>query len=328
MIKFIRKMSKLTVASIVLATVFLFSSYTNFCTDGTISQASNIVINKGASLGQISNKLSDAGVINNKLSFKFWVRLHGAVGHLKAGEYNFPAYSSPKEVMNIILSGKTVIHQLTIPEGLTIQQIFERVYNEPLLEGDITMPVREGWLLPETYAFSLGDERNKLIERMQKSMEDFINSEWDNRDPNLPFKTKEDAINLAAIVEKETSLKDERPHVAGVYINRLKKRMRLQADPTVIYVVSGRYGYMDRSLSRKDLKNPSPYNTYMHYGLPPTPIANPGMASIKAVLTPLPTRDLFFVADGTGGHLFAEKLSEHNTNVAKWRAFLRKNKSK
>ena len=134
-----------------------------------------------------------------------------------------------------------VIHHLTIPEGLTVQQIFERIYNEPLLEGDITIPVKEGWLLPETYAFSLGDDRNKLVERMQRSMIDFIDSEWDNRASNLPFKTKEDAINLAAIVEKETSLTIERPRVAGVYINRLRKRMRLQADPTVIYVVITSY---------------------------------------------------------------------------------------
>ncbi len=328
MFRLFRKISRLTVVSIVLATVFLFSSYINFCSDGALTQATNVVINKGASLGQISTKLKEAKVIDNKLSFKFWVKLYGAVGHMKAGEYNFPAYSSPKEVMNIILSGKTVIHHLTIPEGLTVQQIFERIYNEPLLEGDITIPVKEGWLLPETYAFSLGDDRNKLVERMQRSMIDFIDSEWDNRTSNLPFKTKEDAINLAAIVEKETSLTIERPRVAGVYINRLRKRMRLQADPTVIYVVSGRYGYMDRPLSRKDLKNPSPYNTYMHYGLPPTPIANPGAESIRAVLNPMNTKDIFFVADGTGGHLFAEKLVDHNANVAKWRAFLRKSKNK
>ncbi len=215
--------------------------------------------------------------------------------------------------------GKSIDHKVTLPEGLTSQQIVERISANPDLKGDITEIPPEGTLLPDTYRFQIGDSRIDIIERMQVAHQKFLAKMWAERDPDIVVKTPEEAVILASIVEKETGRADERPRIAAVFENRLRKNMRLQSDPTIIYGLVGGKGVLDHPIQQDELERDTPYNTYKINGLPPTPIANPGRAAIEAVLKPAKTKDLYFVADGTGGHSFAPSLEEHNRNVVKWR---------
>jgi len=251
------------------------------------------------------------------------VRLRKDAGSLRAGEFAFPAHVSPVEAAEILKAGKTVVRKVTFPEGLTSFEIVDILNRTEGLTGDVALIPGDGALLPETYHFSYGDSREGLIERMSLKMQEALETLWVERDEDLPLKRMDDAVVLASIVEKETGLHAERPLVAAIFINRLRKGMRLQSDPTVVYALTEGKGELDRALTRQDWKIESPYNTYRINGLPPGPIANPGLASLQAVFHPAKTKDLYFVADGTGGHVFAETLKEHNRNVAQWRRIKR-----
>ncbi len=266
----------------------------------------------------MASQLVHAGVLEHETPFLAGVWLNGASRRLKAGEYLFPANISPQGVMDLLLSGKTVVRRLTVPEGLTTAQIFDLVRAAEGLEGALPPPPAEGSLLPETWHYSWGDERAPLVERMHRAMAEALAELWPKRIENLPLKTPEEALVLASIVEKETGLAAERPMVAAVFLNRLRHGMKLQSDPTVAYGVSPAQP-LDRALTRADLDSFTRWNTYRIDGLPPTPIANPGRASLLAVLQPAKVDYLYFVADGTGGHAFAKSLDAHNRNVATWR---------
>jgi UPF0755 protein len=279
----------------------------------------SVVIQPGTPSDEIARQLADAGVLAHPLIFQLGVRAEGAGGGLRAGEYVFPPRVSPREAAAILKSGKTVVRRITVPEGLTSRQIVALLEATPGLAGASPAPPPEGTLLPETYHFSYGDDREEILARMSAAMEQTLAELWPGREADLPFDTQDEALILASIVEKESAVPEERPRIAGVFINRLRIGMPLQADPTVIYAVSDGDGVLPRPLTRDDLRSPSPYNTYVSGGLPPGPIANPGRSAIAAVLNPAETDELFFVADGSGGHAFARTLEDHNRNVARWR---------
>ncbi|NQV46190.1 MAG: endolytic transglycosylase MltG [Rhodospirillaceae bacterium] len=277
-----------------------------------------VVIPSGAGVERIANILVTMGVIDDALIFRLGVRLSGADTALRAGEYAFPAAVSAGGAVAVLQSGKPVARRLTIPEGLTSAEALLLISDAVGMTGDIALPA-EGTLLPETYHYSYGDSRLDLVRRMTGAMDETLARLWAEKAGDSPIKTPAEALVLASIVEKETAIANERPHIAGVFINRLKRGMRLQSDPTVVFGLTGGAGALGRSLSRDDLKKPHPYNTYMIKGLPPGPICNPGIDAIAAVLNPMATEDLYFVADGSGGHVFSKTLKEHNRNVAKWR---------
>ena len=285
-----------------------------------------VMLPQGAGLDELAQRLAKAGVVENWWVFALGVRASGKARALRAGEYMFPPEISAKGVMVVLLGGRTVQHRLTIPEGLTNRQTLALIVGTDNLIEETGEVSGEGTLLPETYYFSRDDARRAIIERMRSAMDATMAELWAGRAEGLPLASPEEARVLASIVQKETGLSAEQRHVAGVFINRLNRGMRLQSDATVIYAIAGPDGAMDRPLTRADLDVDSPYNTYRVTGLPPIPIANPGRAAIAAVLDPLPTKDIYFVADGTGGHAFAETLAEHNRNVAKWRKIQRTRK--
>jgi UPF0755 protein len=286
---------------------------------GPLNTDSAVVIPRGSGLEAISLALSDADVIDRPLLFVAMAKVTGANRGLKAGEYAFPAHVSIAEALRILQSGKTVVRRFTVPEGLTSSQIVTLLREEPALSGEIKDEPAEGSLLPETYHYSWGDSRTDLLKRMQAAMQTAIKTAWDKRSLSLPIDNPKQAMVLASIVEKETSVPQERARVAGVFINRLIANMRLQSDPTVVYALTQGTGSLGRPLNRADWKYESPYNTYLVDGLPPAPIANPGKASIEAVMNPEQHDFVYFVADGSGGHAFARTLAEHNRNVAHWR---------
>lgn len=276
-----------------------------------------VVLRKGAGLSEISGQLERAGVVRSAALFLAGAQLSGAARGLKAGEYAFPSRSSLSSVMGKIRDGDIVHHHVTIAEGLTSAQAADIIGKSEVLTGSAPTPP-EGALLPETYEVIRGDDRGAVMDRMMTARDRLLAQLWAKRKPDLPFETPEQAVTLASIVEKETALASERPQVAAVYINRLRRGMPLQADPTVVYGVNGGEP-LGRGLLMSELQADNPYNTYLNPGLPPTPIGNPGRASLAAVLDPPSTRDLYFVADGTGGHVFAETYDEHEKNVARWR---------
>jgi len=286
---------------------------------GPLAADTAVVIPRGTGVQGIAQRLVDAGVVGYPLELVIASRLRGDGARLRAGEYMFPAGISVKDALDLIISGKVIVHRVTVPEGLTSWQIVERLRSEQALSGDIATIPADGTLLPETYQYLRDDPRADILSRMSADMEKALDLLWADRDPNLPLKSKQEAVILASIVEKETGVAAERPRVAGVFVNRLRIGMRLQSDPTIIYALSDRRGQIDRDLTRADWKLESPYNTYVIPGLPPGPIANPGLLSLQAVLKPEAHKYLYFVADGTGGHAFAETLDEHNRNVVKWR---------
>ena len=297
---------------------FLYGQFL-FERPGPSSHAVNIIIEPGSGLKIIAGELAHHGVIENPLVFIFGTRLFDKARALKAGEYAFPARVSARGAMEIIASGETIVRRLTVPEGITSLQAATIVNQAEGLKGSLATIPGEGRLLPETYHYSWGDSRYEIVARMEKDMAEVLSGLWPGRAKDLPFNTMREALVLASIVEKETALPEERPRIAGVFINRLKKAMRLQSDPTVVYGLAGARGDLGRALTRKDLETKTAYNTYQINGLPPGPICNPGRASLEAVLHPLATKELYFVADGTGGHAFAETLKAHNKNVARWR---------
>ncbi len=269
--------------------------------------------------GSIADQLERASVIDSALWFNVLTLLDGNRGALKRGEYAFKAGMSMNDIENELVAHRVVRYKLTIPEGLTSDQIVQRLREDPVLIGDIKEPPREGSLMPDTYYFERGDTRLSILARMAKMETKAIEEVWKGRATDLPIKSPGEMVTLASIVEKETGKADERPRVAGVFINRLEKHMRLESDPTIVYGLALGKGTLGRSITKADLNQSTPYNTYIIDGLPPGPICNPGKAALEAVANPARSKDLYFVADGTGGHVFAETFDQHQRNVAHWR---------
>jgi UPF0755 protein len=290
-----------------------------FAAPGPLDERKVVLIERGSGLSAVANQLAEEGVIRSPLLFRAGARVTGQATQLKAGEYAFPAGVSPKRALAIVVSGKTVARALTIPEGLTSHEVVRRIREAPALTGEIAEVPDEGELLPETYHYQRGDSRSELLQRMRASMDRVVAELWPERAQDLPYDSKQAAVTLASIVEKETAVPDERALVAGVFVNRLERGMRLQSDPTVRYALTDGETDLGRPLTRADWKVEHPYNTYRISGLPPGPIANPGRAALEAALNPAETEYLYFVADGSGGHAFAKTLREHNRNVAEWR---------
>lgn len=305
----------------------VFTTYSQFVGEGPLPERTEVVIPRG-SLKKIAAVLHEQGIIASPSIFVLGVRASGNTHKIKSGEYSIPRRASAKMVMDILVSGQTYIRRVVIPEGLTSTQIVNILDNAKGLVGVISQVPKNGTLLPETYHYSYGDTKEGMIVRMQNAMKRVIDSEWEKRADGLPIKSKQEAIILASIVEKETSKDSERPMVAGVFINRLNKKMRLQSDPTVIYAVTDGRLDLNRSLKKKDLRIQHPYNTYVIPALPIGPIGNPGKEAIKAVLNPAQTDALYFVATGWGGHAFAKTLKEHNQNIQNWLKVLRQKRAK
>ena len=310
-----------------------FVVYHQYESPGPLETARTIIVPKGEGRREIAELLEHEGIITNRWTFiggHLLQSLFGGKKHqdLKAGEYEISEHASMREVMEIIASGKSILYKVSVPEGLTSQQIVERLKGEPNLTGEITSNPAEGSLMPETYQFSKGASRQEIIDKMQTEMQKTVTKLWENRSADLPLRSIEEAVTFASIVEKETGKADERHRVAAVFYNRLKKGMRLQSDPTIIYGITGGAGALGRGITKAEIDTKTPYNTYQINGLPPGPIANPGKAALEATFNPAKTNDLYFVADGTGGHAFSETLKDHNSAVQKWRQVEKQSKSK
>lgn len=290
---------------------------------GPSTQDTVVLIEEGASLTRAARSLEETGVIADAKAFLHMARLFGGHKPIKAGEYAMPAGVSPAEALRLLQEGAVLLRRVTIVEGMSAIQVHERLMGEDLLTGPVDVP-EEGTVLPDTYSFVRGETRQAVLERMQAAMKQTLDELWAARDPDLPFASPQEAVILASIVEKETSLKREMPEVAGVYINRLKLGMKLQADPTVIYPIT-RGKPLGRRIRLSELKAENAYNTYVISGLPAGPIANPSRLALEAVLKPAKTRNLYFVADGSGGHRFAETHDQHVRNVQNWRRFRARN---
>ncbi len=273
-----------------------------------------------AGMNDIAEILQREGVIDdNRWAFIGSVFALKARADLKPGEYAFQKQASLREVIGTIVEGKVVQHPVTIPEGLTSEQIIERLSENEIFSGTVREIPREGTLLPETYKFPRGTSREQVIQRLQQAQKRVLAEIWERRASDVPVKTSDQLVTLASIIEKETGKADERSRVAAVFANRLKQKMKLQSDPTIIYGLVGGKGTLGRPIKRSEIMQASPYNTYVIEGLPPGPIANPGRASLEAAANPARTRDLFFVADGNGGHSFTETYEQHQKNVARLR---------
>jgi UPF0755 protein len=287
---------------------------------GPLAEDKTVNIPARSKTRDIAETLQREGVIDvNPWAFLGATFALKASSELKPGEYAFQKNASLRDVIGIIVEGKVVQHAVTVPEGLTSEQIVARLSDNDIFAGSIKEIPREGTLLPETYKFPRGTTRDQVIARMQQTQKRVLAEIWERRNADIPIKTPEQLVTLASIVEKETGKADERTRVAAVFVNRLRQRIKLQSDPTIIYGLVGGKGTLGRPIKRSEIQQPSPYNTYVVDGLPPGPIANPGRASLEAAANPARTRDLFFVADGTGGHAFTETYDQHQKNVAKLR---------
>jgi UPF0755 protein len=277
-----------------------------------------VIIKSGVGVHGTSQTLASAGVLQYPQVFEVGARISGKSAAIKAGEYAIPSHASMRNILDELVQGKSIQHKVTIAEGLTSQMAYDIVKDDPALKGDAGPVPLEGSLLPETYLFQRGETRKALLAKMEKAQKQFVDEMWEKRTAGLPIKTKEEAIILASIVEKETGVASERRHIASVFMNRLRIGMRLQSDPTIIYGITKGYP-IGRRIKQSEIEAATPYNTYVIAGLPPQPICNPGKDSIAAVLNPLDTKDLYFVADGSGGHVFATNSEDQARNVAKWR---------
>jgi len=308
---------------IALAAIFVVFLFPALAAVGIIlplplKETKTVVIPRGTAVKDIGLKLQGEGIAPNRLLFIAAARLL-AHGGLQAGEYRFTPEQNLLDAVLMLRDGDSIVRMFTVAEGLTSAEIINLLKNDPVLTGNIKSTPPEGSLFPETYRYTYGDTRQSLIERMQKTHREQLNELWSKRDTSVPLKTPQEAVILASLIEKETGKKaEERPRVAGVFYNRLKIGMRLQSDPTVIYALTKGQKPLGRELTKEDLNCPSPFNTYVNAGLPPSPIANPGRDSLESALHPEKHDFMYFVADGTGGHAFAKDLAEHNKNVNKW----------
>jgi UPF0755 protein len=303
----------------VVAGVVLFIGKQRFEAPGPLPEDRVVNIPRGSGMRDIADVLAQQGVIDQPYVFIGGVLVLKAREDLKAGEYQFKAHSSLRDIVATMVEGKVVEHQINFPEGLTSQQIIARLRDADVFTGEIKEVPREGSLLPDTYDFTRGVTREQMIQRMQLAQQRAVREIWDHRSADLPLKTPDQLVILASLVEKETGKPDERSRVAAVFVNRLKQKMRLQSDPTIIYGLVGGEGTLGRPIMKSEIDQPSPYNTYQIDGLPPGPICNPGHAALEAAANPARTRELYFVADGTGGHAFAETYDQHQKNVARLR---------
>ncbi|MBS0520063.1 MAG: endolytic transglycosylase MltG [Proteobacteria bacterium] len=301
----------------------LFFGHALLVAEGPLESTKRIVIPRGAGPATMAKILHGEGVISYPLLFRVALMVDPDPKPIKAGEYEVPAHTSMLGVVDLLQSGKLVQRRLTVPEGMTTAEVLDLVRKADALTGDITIDVKEGDLLPETYFYSRDDTRDGLLLRMKEGMEKTLDEAWRKRMPGLPLANRREALILASMVEKETAIPAERNRVAAVFLNRLRLKMKLESDPTTIYGLTGGKGSFNRELTRADLQSNSPYNTYVAAGLPPGPICNPGRASILAVTNPAHDRSLYFVADGQGGHVFSRTVAEHNRNVERWKEIQR-----
>jgi UPF0755 protein len=315
------------IAACLLAGAIAVWGHRTMFAPGPLRETRTIVIERGSGLRAIANQLESGGIIAYPRLFALSAWIDGAQHGLRAGEYAFGPGVSMQGVLDILREGRTVVRKVTLAEGLTSREMMVLLEQANGLKGEIEEVPPDGSLLPDTYHYSLNDERVDIVARMTKAMQTVLAELWAARSENLPISTPEEAVILASIVEKETAVPSERARVAAVFVNRLRKGMRLESDPTVVYGLTGGAGPLGRKLFRGDLKKDHPYNTYRNSGLPPGPICNPGRDSLVAVMNPLVTDEFYFVADGTGGHVFARTLEEHNRNVARWRKLNREQKN-
>ncbi len=300
----------------VLLTVYQLRNWA--VSDGPLKEAVNVIVPKGATLTTVAQRLGEAGVIDKPLLFKIYARFEGLDKRLRAGEYQFEPEISMRRVMEKIAKGEVFYRRITFAEGLTTGQILYQIATNKELSSEVTLDVSEGELLPETYTFEYGASQDSIVLEAKRAMQKALDEAWEGRDSGLPYKDKNQLLTMASIIEKETGVADERPLVASVFVNRLRKGMKLQTDPTVIYALTEGQMELGRTLKKKDLAIDSPYNTYKYYGLPPAPICNPGRDALMAAAHPAQSNFLYFVATGDGGHNFSTNLNEHNRNVKDW----------
>lgn len=307
----------LFITLVCIATAFLYAKAL-VTTPIPVSDDIIFQVNKGDNLLKIAQALEDNHLISRKWPFILYAKLKRFYPQIKAGEYLVTEPVSLVDIENLLTSGKVFHRKITLPEGLTAREINAILAENEFLSGEAA-EFKDGEVLPETYTFSRGDSRQSIVDQGKKALKETLEKAWNERDDDLPLKSKEELLIMASIVEKETGVPEERPQVASVFINRLRLGMLLQTDPTVIYAITQGKEELNRPIYRKDLEIDSPYNTYKYAGLPPSPICNPGKEAIFAVAHPVKTPYLYFVASGTGGHNFAKSLAEHNENVRKWR---------
>ena len=320
----------LSVALVVMlgAAALAYWGIGRFETRGPLSAQATYVVPRNSTTSTIASGLEREGIISDASIFeygvRYWTQINQPGASLKAGEYAFAPGASMQDVLEKLIEGKSIMHSVTIPEGWTTEKIYERVAADETLTGDMPALAPEGTLRPDTYLFQRGTTRSEVVQRMRTAQDKLVAQIWNDRQPDLPVKDVGQFLTLASIVERETGVDGERPHVASVFVNRLEKGMRLQSDPTFLYGVYGGAGKpSDTPVRQSDIDSDTPYNTYKIRGLPPGPIANPGKAALEAVANPLDTSDLYFVADGTGGHVFSSTLAEHNRNVQTYRTLQR-----
>ena len=310
---------KILFFALILGGVCGWYAYKRIVDGGPLIESLSIEIEKGASSQQVAYQLYEHNVISNPYLFRGLMKYQKADGKIKAGEYLFTPGISMLATLNKLVKGDVILHKITIPEGYTVGQIRKLLDADEILSGESIVNLQEGTIFPETYTYSKGEQRSALIKKAQAMMAQKLQNIWEKRADGLPYQNMQDMLIMASIIEKETGVDDERTKVASVFINRLRKGMLLQTDPTVIYALTKGEDDLGRLLTRKDLAFDNPYNTYVYAGLPPTPICNPGESSLWAAAHPEQTEYLYFVANGTGGHNFAKTLAEHNRNVADWK---------
>nr|WP_245195469.1 endolytic transglycosylase MltG [Aureimonas populi] len=320
---FLNFLFSLAVIGLLGGAAVLYWGKAQFERPGPLTQEATFMVPRGGGLASISAGLEREGIIASAEIFQAGVRVSGAGSGLRAGEYAFEPGVSMRSVMDALVAGRSIQHAVTVPEGWTVDRVWERLAANDALAGDLPEKPAEGTILPDTYVFTRGATRADIVRQMTEAHASVVEEIWAGRDEGLPIDTIEEFVTLASIVERETGVAEERPHVASVFINRLRDGMRLQSDPTFIYGIWGGAGKPPgEPLRRSHIQSDTPYNTYVINGLPPGPIANPGRASLEAVAHPLDTNDYYFVADGTGGHAFAQTLDQHNANVRAYRALM------